>query len=184
LRIITGELKGKKLFSIKGQTTRPTSDKLRETIFNILAHRLIGAFVLDLFAGTGALGIEAISRGALFSYFIDNKKEAVAIINKNIKSCKFEDRSSIIQWDIKKSLKCIEMLKNKFDLVFMDPPCNAGLIKPALINLQQSGTLQAGASVVIEHALYEPIPDDLKEFKISDKRKYRRTFLSILKYEY
>jgi len=184
LRIIAGELKGKNLFSIKGQTTRPTSDKLRETIFNILSHRLSGAFVLDLFAGTGALGIEAISRGALFSYFIDNEEKAIATINKNIKSCKLEDKSSIAQWDINRSLKCIETLKKKFDLVFMDPPYNACLIKPALINLQRSGTLQAGASVVIEHALYEPIPDDLKEFKITDKRKYRKTFLSILKYEY
>ncbi|MCJ7774205.1 MAG: 16S rRNA (guanine(966)-N(2))-methyltransferase RsmD, partial [Desulfobacterales bacterium] len=158
MRIISGDLKGKNLFSIKGKTTRPTSDRLRESIFNILSNHLNDAFVLDLFAGTGALGIEAISRGALFSYFIDNKTEAIWVIQKNINACKLEDKSGIIQWDIRKSLRCIETLTNKINLIFMDPPYNANLIKPALLNLQQSGCMQTGARIVIEHSLYETIP--------------------------
>ena len=140
-------------------------------------------FVLDLFAGTGALGIEAISRGALFSYFIDNKTEAISAIHKNVNACNLEDKSGIIQWDIKKSLRCIETLTSKFGLIFMDPPYNANLIKPALLNLQQSGCMQTAARIVIEHSFYETIPCGLKDFTIIDQRKYRKTFLSILTYD-
>jgi 16S rRNA (guanine966-N2)-methyltransferase len=183
LRIIAGDLKGKKLFSIKGQTTRPTSDRLRESIFNILSNRPSDAFVLDLFAGTGALGIEAISRGALLSYFIDNKAEAISVIRKNITACKVENKSVIFQWDITKNLRCIETLKNKINLVFMDPPYNTNLIKVSLINLQQSGCLQAGACIVVEHSLYETLPCNLDFVSVIDQRKYSKTFLSILTYD-
>lgn len=183
MRIIAGDLKGKKLFSIKGRTTRPTSDRLRESIFNILSNRFKAAFVLDLFAGTGALGIEAISRGALYSYFIDSKTEAISVIRKNIKDCKLEDKSDVIQWDIKKSLRCMEALTSKMDLVFMDPPYNNNLIEPTLLNLQLSGCMQKGACIVIEHSSKETIPGSLKEFSIIDQRKYRNTLLSILTYD-
>ncbi len=182
MRIIAGDLKRKKLFSSKGQNTRPTSDRLRESIFNILSNRFVGVFVLDLFAGTGALGIEALSRGALFSYFIDNEQQAISTIKKNIQSCKLENKSRALQWDISKNLRCIQNLPKKFDLVFIDPPYHVDLIKPALINLQQSDSLQKGATIVIEHSLYEPIPGSVKYFPIIDQRKYRKTLLSILTY--
>ena len=182
MRIIAGKLKGRVLHSIKGRTTRPTSDKLRESIFNILLHHSTGSIVLDLFAGTGALGIEALSRGAQQCCFIDKDKEAIAIIHKNIASCSLKDKSQVIRWDIKKNLNCLKNLKKTFDLVFMDPPYNNNLIEPALHYLHQSGTLQTRATIVVEHAIDESIPGKLENYKLIDQRDYRRTLLSILNY--
>ena len=104
LRVISGRLKGKKLYSVHGSATRPTADRLRESIFNILSTRVFKAVVLDLFAGTGALGIEALSRGAVSAVFVDNSRKAVSIIRRNITSCAFDQRANIIKWDIKKNL--------------------------------------------------------------------------------
>lgn len=182
MRIIAGNLKRKKLFSSKGEYVRPTSDRLRESIFNILSNRLNGAFVLDLFAGTGALGIEAISRGAVFSYFIDNSKEAISTISKNIKFCALDNKSKVIKWDIKKNLNCIEHLSRKFNFVFMDPPYNNYLIEPTLNNLKQSGSLQNDAIIVIEHSKHESISNNHKYFTLIDYRKYRSTLLSFFVY--
>jgi 16S rRNA (guanine966-N2)-methyltransferase len=183
LRIIAGNLKGKKLFSLKGKHIRPTSDRLRESIFNILSNRLYEAFVLDLFAGTGALGIEAISRGAVFSYFIDNNNEAISIILKNIKSSALESKSRVIKWDIRQNLKCIEHLTHKFNFVFMDPPYNEYLIEPTLENLTRSGALQNNATIVIEHAKHESITTNQNHFTLLDYRKHRDTRLTILIYK-
>ena len=139
LRIIGGELKGKKLYTIPGTLIRPTADRLRESIFNILSYLVKEAVVLDLFAGTGALGIEALSRGADSAVFIDNNKKALSVIERNIQSCAVDNRSQIIRWDIVKNLNCINSVDSKFNLVFMDPPYNKGMIKPTLNNLHDSG---------------------------------------------
>jgi len=179
LRIIAGDLKGKKLFSVKGQHTRPTSDRLRESIFNILTNRSKNAFALDLYAGTGALGIEALSRGATLAYFIDNHKESISLISKNIQSCRLEDRCRIFRWDIERNLRCLKNLTNTFNLIFMDPPYNANLIKPTLSNLEKSGCLKSDAWIVIEHSTRETIPADFQSFTRIDQRKYGKVFLSI-----
>jgi len=183
LRVIAGDLRGKKLSSIKGHTTRPTSDKLRETIFNIFQNRLGGKVVLDLFAGTGALGIESLSRGASFSTFIDINKQAIDVIKKNLRSCGLESKSTVIQWNIKKDLKCLETFHNKIDLVFMDPPYHSNLITPALRHLHHTGTLRRGAFIIVEHSNDEAISYSLERFALSDQREYRKTALSIFLYE-
>jgi len=182
LRIIGGDLKGKKLYSLRGMIIRPTADRLRESIFNILSFHVQGAIVLDLFAGSGALGIEALSRGAESAVFIDNRKGPLSVIKRNISSCAFDNRTKIIKWNIIKDLNCIRLTRPAFGLVFMDPPYNRNSIKPALFNLYLSGSLKTEACIVVEHTPSEPVPKDLSEFEIVDQRKYGKAIVSFLNY--
>jgi len=180
LRVIGGKLRGRKLSSLRGAAIRPTADRHREAIFNILVGRIQGAVVLDLFAGTGALGIEALSRGAKFAVFIDHHKDAISVIARNLKLCLFEDRSKIIKWDIAKNLNCICMTDQKFDLIFMDPPYKKNLVGAALLHLQHAQALAGGARIVVEHSPYETITPDFCAYEILDQRKYGKTLVSFL----
>jgi len=182
LRIISGELKGRKLFSPKGIKIRPTADRIRESIFNIISAYVPGSVVLDLFAGTGALGIEALSRGAYFAIFSDTDNDAISIIEKNISTCRLQTRSKIIRADIIKNKIAAGREFSGVNLVFMDPPYNKNMIKPALINISASQFLQKNALIVIEHAVTETIPESVAEYKISDQRRYGKTLVSFVNY--
>jgi 16S rRNA (guanine966-N2)-methyltransferase len=182
LRIIAGEFKGKKLTSVRGKTIRPTADRTRESMFNILSHRVPEAIVLDLFAGTGALGIEALSRGAESAVFVDNSRESLSVIRRNVESCALDDRASIIKWNIEKNLNCLKAVKTGFDLVFIDPPYHRNLLKPTLFNIDQSNSLKNGSCIVVEHASLEPVPTDLLAFELTDQRRYGKTLVSFLNY--
>ena len=181
LRIISGELKGKRLLTPKGIKIRPTTDRIRESIFNILFSRILNSVVLDLFAGTGALGIEALSRGASFAIFIDSDMDALSVIEKNVAVCGLQDRIKIIRADIVKNNIALSNGFPSVNLVFMDPPYN-NMIKPALINLSASRFLQKNALIIIEHAIEETLPEYLLEYKISDQRRYGKTLVSFLNY--
>ena len=182
LRIIGGDLKGKKLYSIPGTTIRPTADRLRESIFNILSFRVQDAVVLDLFAGTGAFGIEALSRGAESVVFVDNNKGVISVIDRNVRSCALGNRAKIIKWNIIKNLNCLKSISTAFDLVFLDPPYNQNMVKPSLFNLDHSRALARAACIVVEHSLLEAIPQDLLTFELADQRKYGKTLVSFLNY--
>ena len=163
LRIIGGDFKGKRLKSIHGKLIRPTGDRIREAIFNILSTRVAKAVVLDLFAGTGALGIEALSRGAKRVLFVDNGKESLSVLKQNIALCGLAEKTDIIRWNIRQNLNGIKSLGQKFDLIFLDPPYNKNLI-------------------VAEHSVYESLPADLCAFQLTDQRKYGKTLVSFLNY--
>lgn len=180
MRIISGDCRGRKLFSLKGMTTRPTADRVRESIFNILALRVPGAYVLDLFAGTGALGLEALSRGAAAAVFVDSSLPAGQIIEKNIRACKMEARSRFIRWDIVKNLHCLKPSDPAFDLVFMDPPYAKSCIQAALTHLVRQQALKNGATIVIEHNASEPVPGEFTELNLGDQRVYGKTLVSFL----
>ncbi len=182
LRIIGGDLKRKKLYSVRGTMIRPSADRLRESLFNILSFRVQGSIVLDLFAGTGALGIEALSRGAKFAVFVDKHQSAFSAIYRNIQSCALSNKTKIIKWDIIKNLNCIKAIKPAFNLVLMDPPYNRNIINPALFNLHRSCSLKKGACIVVEHTVLEPIPKDRLEFTIADQRRYGKTLVTFLDY--
>jgi 16S rRNA (guanine966-N2)-methyltransferase len=182
LRIIGGELKGRKLVTVPGMQTRPTADRVRESIFNILRDRVRDALVLDLFAGTGAMGIEALSRGAESVLFADNDKTALTALEKNIKVCSLESRAKIIKWNILKNLNIISSFPQAFNLVFIDPPYNKNAIQPTLSNLDKSQCIENGACVAIEHSPQEPISEKGQRFKISDQRRYGKTLVSFLIY--
>lgn len=180
MRIISGEFKGKKLASLKGNATRPTSDRVREAVFNILSADVKNAAVLDLFAGTGALGLEALSRGASNAVFIDISASAVNIIQKNAAACKIENRARIMRWDIAKNLNCLQATFLPFDLVFMDPPYNQNFMTSALKNLIAAKVLKNSARIIIEHAAAETIPQDIATLHLTDQRIYGKTLVSFL----
>ncbi len=176
MRIIGGELRGKKLFSPQDRSVRPTADRLREAIFNILSSELCDAAVLDLFAGTGALGIEALSRGAASAWFVDRSQAALTVLKKNLAACRFQDRARCVQRDVLKGLNFLS--KACFSLVFMDPPYNKGLMRPALKRLQQSGATAPDALVVVEHSIAEPLVDPGRAYRLEDQRRYGKTLVS------
>ena len=182
MRIIGGKFKGRKLRSVRGIRTRPTADRTREAIFNIIAFQVQDLRVLDLFAGTGALGIEALSRGAQSAVFIDNSNSALSILRENLAGLSVESSTRVIQWDLAANLNCLLSMPQAFDLVFMDPPYNKNLIKPALEHLHTSQSLNSGARVIVEHSQREPVEPNALLFEIVDHRKYGKTLVSFLKY--
>jgi 16S rRNA (guanine966-N2)-methyltransferase len=182
LRIISGTYRGKKLKPFPGQTIRPTSDRLREAIFNILSNRVRLAVVLDLFAGTGALGIEALSRGAHSATFIEKDKTVASILEENIRSCSLTDKTQVIQWDVLKNLNCIRSIRPQINLVFIDPPYRTDMLRPALSHLHDSRALANRATLVVEHSRFEAIPTTLDVFQLEDERRYGKTLVSFLEY--
>ena len=182
MRIISGKLGGRRLFSNPGNHTRPTSDRVREALFNILADRVGGATVLDLFAGTGALGIEAVSRGATAAVLIDDSRTALAAIQKNVHNLSLEKEIRTIKWDISRNLGCLRSPEPMYDLVFMDPPYNRGLVSKALHNLHRSRSVKPGATLAVEHSGRELLPEDQPFLALKDQRKYGKTLVSFLTY--
>ncbi len=180
MRIIGGDLRGKRLATFQGKSTRPTADRVRESIFNICASKISNADVLDLFAGTGALGIEALSRGAASAVFIDSAANAVKMIAKNIESCKMTDRARVIKWDILKNLNCLCGKHSFYDLIFMDPPYNENAIGTVLKNLMNPDVVKNGATIIIEHSVSKSIPENIDGYDLTDQRKYGKTLVSFL----
>jgi 16S rRNA (guanine966-N2)-methyltransferase len=178
IRIIGGELKGRKLVTVPGMLTRPTADRVRESIFNILGDRVRGARIMDLYSGTGAMGIEALSRGAESVLFMDNHPAALAALKNNIKKCSLESKAATIQWNILSHFDVIRSYQPAFNLVFLDPPYNKNMIQPTLANLDRSRCLENRADIIIEHSAREPFPENLPGFILSDQRRYGKTLVS------
>jgi len=177
MRIISGKYKRRKLITPRNLSIRPTTDKQRESLFNILADDVVNTRVLDLYAGTGALGIEAISRGAQSAVFVDNNRQAIQIIKKNIKQLEIGSQTTVFQRDINRNLSCLGGYQ--FDLIFMDPPYQHDYIDRTLIQLCQKNCLADHSLIVAEHAISDQmsIPDDLVRI---DYRVYGQTQFSFL----
>lgn len=180
MRVISGTLKGRRLVAPGGMATRPTADRIKESVFNILATDVHDKRVLDLFAGTGALGIEALSRGAVFAAFIDQANTALSAIRQNIRTLGLEDRTRVIRWNLLKNINCLGSLQQTFDLVFMDPPYEAGAVAPTLTALAECPALAPGARLVVEHSVCESIPFPMKSLALSDQRRFGKTLVSFM----
>lgn len=170
MRIISGKYRGKKLLCLEGDETRPTLDRAKESIFNILASHLHfnGLTVLDCFAGTGALGLEALSRGAASVTFIERSKEAAHIIKENINSLKEHTNCHLLNKDIFE----LEHSLNKADLIFIDPPYKKGLVPICISHLLKTGWVKKESLFVIEMAKDEQEPELLNLIRIMDVRHY------------
>ena len=160
MRIVAGEYRGRALVAPKGQSTRPTADRTRQALFNVLEHAAWspgpdGARTLDLFAGSGALGLEALSRGAAFCLFVDSDPAAAAAIGDNVTTLKLADRCAVRRNDATR-LSPRGAGEAPFDLVFLDPPYARGLIEPTLAALLAGGWLAPEAMVVVERGEGEP----------------------------
>jgi 16S rRNA (guanine966-N2)-methyltransferase len=179
LRIIAGQRRGKRLAAPTDSEIRPTADRLRESIFNIITGRVGNARVLDLFAGTGAMGLEALSRGAVHACFVDSNAKAVALIERNLAACGFGGRSRVIRCD---ALKLLELPAQDlaYDLVFMDPPYSRGLVAPALASLLSSPLPAQNAFIVVEHATDEVLPFVCVPWRCVDQRRYGKTLVSFV----
>lgn len=158
MRIIAGALKGRRLLTPTWAGLRPTSDKLRETLFNVLAPRVAGARVLDLFAGTGALGIEAVSRGAVSAVFVEGDRRAQALVAENLRRCGIEDRCAIIRASAARALPQLRggSAAGSFDIVLLDPPYDW---PPASALEGVDAVVAEGGVVVLERARRTPAPD-------------------------
>lgn len=146
MRVITGSARGRKLKEPAGRAIRPTTDKVKESIFNIIQFDIEGRRVLDLFAGTGQLGIEALSRGAASALFLDESGEAVKLVRENLRHCGLENRAQVVQGDSLGYLSRGE----RFDLIFLDPPYDSKLLENALSAIQAFDILREGGIMVCE----------------------------------
>ena len=178
MRIISGKFKGRKLSSFKGTRIRPTSDRVREAIFDILTVVWEGTQVLDLFAGTGGLGIETLSRGAREVFFVENDPQAAMILEKNIKTLDLTGKCEIARLSVKEGIKFLRRKGQKFDVVFLDPPYGKGLADSTLDLLAKSAMLREGGLVVVEHYHKETLLDHYQMLQRSDQRKYGSTGVS------
>lgn len=182
MRVISGTAKGTKLSSIESLETRPTLDRVKESLFNIIQNKIEDSTVLDLFAGSGAIGIECISRGCKRAYFCEKSHEAVRMIRQNLKKTNFEDKSEIFEKDYK---KCLELLANnnvKIDIIYIDPPYKQDLAGSAVEQIILLDLLKKDGIIIVETDEKER---DLKEIeklevKVYDLRKYGRAHLIFL----
>lgn len=177
MRIISGQARGRKLVTLEGENTRPTLDRTRESLFNILRMRVLDAKVLDLFAGSGALALESLSRGAQSAVLCDASAKACAVIEKNIDAVRVRDRAKLLNCDACAAL--VRLKGERFDLVFLDPPYNQGLVERSLVGIIQSDLLSDDAIIVAETAMGEVfcLPDGLR---IYDTRRYGKSLLHFI----
>ena len=177
MRIISGQARGRKLKTLEGENTRPTLDRTREALFNILQHRAMDARVLDLFAGSGALALEALSRGARSAVLCDVSPAACAVIEQNIALTRCGERARLMRCDAETALE--KLRGEAFDLIFLDPPYGKGLIERALEGIENGGLMAPGALIAAETAWDEKIeiPCGLREM---DARKYGKSCLHFI----
>lgn len=174
MRVIAGKARRLQLKTPEGFDTRPTTDKTKETLFNILNPYLADTDFLDLFSGSGAIGIEALSRGAKYAAFVENSKAALECIKSNLRFTKFADYADVFALDALDAIRALEIRGKVFDVVFMDPPYNMGLEKDVLLALQNSNIIYCDTIIVVEASLKTNFDylDDTK-FRIFKKKEYK-----------
>lgn len=184
MRIIGGKHRGTKLYTLEGQDTRPTLDRVKESLFNILSPKLHDAIVLDLFAGSGALGLEATSRGAKKVFLCDNAKKAMHIIEQNVDKIKPKSEIQLLRLDYLKALAFLEKKHEKIDIIFLDPPYLTDFSQKACEQILAYDLLSPNGIIVIETDRKDEIIEDINKmngFDIYDQRKYGRVELIFLK---
>jgi 16S rRNA (guanine(966)-N(2))-methyltransferase RsmD len=185
MRVIAGICRGMKLVAPAGISTRPTSDRVKEALFNIISSRFSfgDARVLDICAGTGSLGIEALSRGAASCSFIENDRKVLVFLEKNISDPRIKNRAEIIAMDAIKALSLFARRGRKYDIVFFDPPYDSGLYAPVAEALCSLALLDSDAQLVAECSVRKPLPEAFGPLMKSDRRVYGDTALEFFTLE-
>ena len=176
MRVITGKARGVQLKTPDGMTTRPTTDRVKEALFSIIQFEIPTARVLDLFGGTGQLGIEALSRGAKSAVFVDAGEPACRLIRENLKRTKLESDAKVIRADY---LDYLKRCREQFDIIFLDPPYAEVFLENALKCITEIDILQSGGIIVTERPLGKDLPWDFTGFTRSKDYKYGNTLLTI-----
>ena len=169
MRVITGIARGRRLKEPNGMETRPTADRVKEAIFSSIQFEVEGRKVLDLFGGTGQMGIEALSRGATHCTFVDLQKQAVAIIRENVNSTGFSDQSTVIQGD---ALAFLSRCREKFDLIFLDPPYDSGLLEKAMELIATIDIVSENGIIVCENGSNSGWPVVAEPYRMQKEYRY------------
>ncbi len=178
MRVISGSARGKKLLCAEGKDIRPTLDRVKESIFNMIALDIPESFVLDMFSGSGALGIEALSRGASGAVFLDFDAASVSVTKSNLSSTHLDDLAAVIKTD---SIEYIKTTDKKFDIIFIDPPYESDLYSQSLAAIKENSVLSDDGFIVLEHDV-ETTPDfDISGYEIIKEKKYGRVKILLLK---
>lgn len=180
MRIITGAYRGRRLETPRDFSVRPTSDKVKEAIFSMISQDIDEAMVLDLFAGTGSLGLEALSRGAKHCYFIDNERESVRMLKSNINHCKADNESTVFVGDFKYAMSRI---KEPIDIAFLDPPYEGNILEEALLKVSQEGFMAPEGLVITEHGPKNSMPDNIGSLEKIKEKKYGQVHVTIYRAE-
>ena len=176
MRVITGKARGVVLKTPEGMATRPTSDRVKEALFNIIQFDLPGARVLDLFGGTGQLGIEALSRGAKSAVFTDAREDACKLIRENLRRTKLEGQATVSRSDY---LVYLKRCREKFDIILLDPPYAEEYLENSLKFITEIDILQSGGIIVAERPLGKELPWDFPGYTRSRDFKYGKTLLTV-----
>lgn len=179
MRVISGILKGRKIYGYDIDGTRPTMDRVKESVFGSIQDYIKDAMVLDLFAGSGNLGIEAISNGCKYCYFIDNNIKCIDIINKNINNFNIKDKSRVLYVDYNKGIKFFNEKDIKFDIIFIDPPYDYHNINKCINNIIKYNILNNSGLLILEYR-DDKIDIDNNLFKIKKNKRYGDKFIYIL----
>ena len=179
MRVITGTARGRRLREPSGMEIRPTTDMVKESIFNIIQFRLDGARCLDLFAGTGQLGIEALSRGAEECVFVDSSPEALSLVRENLKTCGLEDRARVVRGDSIAYLRSGE----KFDIVFLDPPYDTDLLDKSIDLATGFDILRENGIMICESRKARQVPEPSREGYTKKEYRYGKIKLTVYKKE-
>ena len=177
MRVISGSVRGLKLNTPTNNDIRPTTDRVKEAMFNVIASEIYDSIVFDMFSGSGALGIEALSRGAKKSYFCDKNRQSIEVLKKNIEKTRFEDRSNVTVGDYKVAIDMLKKNNIRCNLIFVDPPYYEGYFEEVLKSIVENEILEDDGVIVVEHDAKTDIPEifGLEKFK---EKKYGITKLS------
>ncbi|MDD6564924.1 MAG: 16S rRNA (guanine(966)-N(2))-methyltransferase RsmD [Clostridiales bacterium] len=178
MRVISGIRRGHKLHEFTGKDVRPTTDRVKESIFNLIQGYVPSARVLDMFAGSGALSFEAVSRGASFAVLVDCDRNSVELIKKNIEELKFQEMCNVRE---ESCFSFAKSCKEKFDIIFLDPPYNKGFIEPALLAIVDNKLLSENGIIVLESDSTD-FKSEFKDIKMIKQKRYGRTFITIYEF--
>lgn len=174
MRVITGTARGRKLQTLNGNDIRPTTDNVKESVFSIIQFLVEGRTFLDAFAGSGQIGIEALSRGAKRAFFIDQRKQSIDVIKNNLKITNLSDFATVLNTD---TLTFLSSTNEKFDIVFFDPPYKTGLLQSALSKV--SHVMNKGGIIICEHPIDEVLPEETENFILKKNYKYGKIVITI-----
>ncbi|NTW72805.1 MAG: 16S rRNA (guanine(966)-N(2))-methyltransferase RsmD [Eubacteriaceae bacterium] len=182
MRVISGTARGRKLSSPKDLSVRPTTDRIKETLFNIINPRIYGCIFVDIFSGSGAMGIEALSRGANEVYFIDSSRESIKLIQDNLRNTGLEgEKAKVIRADFTRGIRSLSIGKVKADIIFLDPPYDIENIEKIINAIFENNILAKNGIILLEHDKNRNFLSENMEFEIFDSRKYGITAVTFFR---